>query len=121
MSFDENETLMSEAIPNVKSGQVTFAVRDTVSNGFDIKKGDFIGLSEKEILSCEKDANTATINLIKSMIDENSEIVSIFYGEDIKQDKSDLFKEELQYEFPDLEIEFYYGGQPIYQYLVSIE
>ncbi|EHL16640.1 hypothetical protein HMPREF9629_01187 [Peptoanaerobacter stomatis] len=121
MSFDENETLMSEAIPNVKSGQVTFAVRDTVSNGFDIKKGDFIGLSEKEILSCEKDANTATINLIKSMIDENSEIVSIFYGEDIKQDKADLFKEELQYEFPDLEIEFYYGGQPIYQYLVSIE
>ncbi|EHL20023.1 hypothetical protein HMPREF9628_01020 [Peptoanaerobacter stomatis] len=121
MSFDENETLMSEAIPNVKSGQVTFAVRDTVSNGFDIKKGDFIGLSEKEILSCEKDANTATINLIKSMIDKNSEIVSIFYGEDIKQDKADLFKEELQYEFPDLEIEFYYGGQPIYQYLVSIE
>ncbi|MGP1568794.1 MAG: DAK2 domain-containing protein [Peptoanaerobacter stomatis] len=121
MSFDENETLISEAIPNVKSGQVTFAVRDTVSNGFDIKKGDFIGLSEKEILSCEKDANTATINLIKSMIDKNSEIVSIFYGEDIKQDKVDLFKEELQYEFPDLEIEFYYGGQPIYQYLVSIE
>lgn len=121
MSFDENETLMSEAIPNVKSGQVTFAVRDTVSNGFDIKKGDFIGLSEKEILSCEKDANTATINLIKSMIDKNSEIVSIFYGEDIKQDKADLFKEELQYEFTDLEIEFYYGGQPIYQYLVSIE
>ncbi|EHL17312.1 DAK2 domain fusion protein YloV [Peptoanaerobacter stomatis] len=121
MSFDENETLMSEAIPNVKSGQVTFAVRDTVSNGFDIKKDDFIGLSEKKILSCEKDANTATINLIKSMIDENSEIISIFYGEDIKQDKADLFKEELQYEFSDLEIEFYYGGQPIYQYLVSIE
>lgn len=55
------------------------------------------------------------------MIDENSEIISIFYGEDIKQDKADLFKEELQYEFSDLEIEFYYGGQPIYQYLVSIE
>lgn len=121
VSFDENEKLMNEAIVRVKSGQVTFAVRDTQSNGFSIKKDDFIGLSEKEILSCESSVNSATLNLIKAMIDENSEIISIFYGEDVKPDDAEIFSKQLEDEFPDCEIECYYGGQPIYYYLISVE
>ena len=121
VSFDDNEKLMNEAITRVKSGQVTFAVRDTQSNGFNIKKDDFIGLSEKEILSCESSVNSATLSLIKAMIDENSEIISIFYGEDVKPDDAEIFSKQLEEEFTECEIECYYGGQPIYYYLISVE
>ena len=120
-SFDENEKLMNSSIDLVKSGQVTFAVRDTNSDGLDIKKDDFIGLSGKQILSCEKNVSDATINLIKKMVDEDSEIISLFYGEDVEEQEANKIVEKLSEEFEDIDVELYYGGQPIYYYLISVE
>ena len=120
-SFDENEKLMNEAIENVKSAQVTFAVRDTKSDGLDIKKDDFIGLTGKEILSAEKDLKTATVNLIKKLVDEDSEIVSLFYGEDVSKEDADEIAELISEELENVEVEVYYGGQPVYYYLISVE
>ena len=120
-SFDENEKLMNSSIDLVKSGQVTFAVRDTTSDGLDIKKDDFIGLSGKQILSCEKNVSDATINLIKKMVNEDSEIISLFYGEDVEEQEANKIVEKLSEEFEDIDVELYYGGQPIYYYLISVE
>ena len=120
-SFDENEKLMNEAIEKVKSAQVTFAVRDTKSDGLDIKKDDFIGLTGKAILSAEKDLKTATVNLIKKLVDEDSEIVSLFYGEDVSKEDADEIAELISEELENVEVEVYYGGQPVYYYLISVE
>ncbi|EFM38533.1 DAK2 domain fusion protein YloV [[Eubacterium] yurii subsp. margaretiae ATCC 43715] len=120
-SFDENEKLMNEAIEKVKSAQVTFAVRDTKSDGLDIKKDDFIGLTGKAILSAEKDLKTATVNLIKKLVDEDSEIVSLFYGEDVSKEDADEIADIISEELENVEVEVYYGGQPVYYYLISVE
>ena len=120
-SFDENEKLMNEAIEKVKSAQVTFAVRDTKSDGLDIKKDDFIGLTGKAILSAEKDLKTATVNLIKKLVDEDSEIVSLFYGEYVSKEDADEIAEIIREELENVEVEVYYGGQPVYYYLISVE
>jgi DAK2 domain protein len=120
-SFGENEKLMNEAIEKVKSAQVTFAVRDTKSDGLDIKKDDFIGLTGKAILSAEKDLKTATVNLIKKLVDEDSEIVSLFYGEDVSKEDADEIAELISEELENVEVEVYYGGQPVYYYLISVE
>lgn len=120
-SFAENEKLMNEAIEKVKSAQVTFAVRDTKSDGLDIKKDDFIGLTGKAILSAEKDLKTATVNLIKKLVDEDSEIVSLFYGEDVSKEDANEIAELISEELENVEVEVYYGGQPVYYYLISVE
>jgi DAK2 domain fusion protein yloV len=120
-SFDQNEELMNGAIEKVKSAQVTFAVRDTKSDGLDIKKGDFIGLTSKEIISAEKDLQSATLNLIKKLVDDDSEIVSLFYGEDVSEEDANEMADKISEEFENIEVEVYYGGQPVYYYLISIE
>lgn len=120
-SFDQNEELMNGAIEKVKSAQVTFAVRDTKSDGLDIKKGDFIGLTSKEIISAEKDLQSATLNLIKKLVDDESEIVSLFYGEDVSEEDANEMADKISEEFENIEVEVYYGGQPVYYYLISIE
>ena len=120
-SFDQNEELMNGAIEKVKSAQVTFAVRDTKSDGLDIKKGDFIGLTAKEIISAEKDLQSATLNLIKKLVDDDSEIVSLFYGEDVSEEDANEMADKISEEFENIEVEVYYGGQPVYYYLISIE
>ena len=120
-SFGENEKLMNEAIEKVKSAQVTFAVRDTKSDGLDIKKDDFIGLTGKAILSAEKDLKTATVDLIKKLVDEDSEIVSLFYGEDVSREDADEIADLISEELENVEVEVYYGGQPVYYYLISVE
>ena len=117
----ENEANMMEALSTVKSGQVTYAVRNTVINDVEVKEGNIIGLGEGKLLSAGDNIDEITTNLIESLVDEDSAIITLFYGEDIKEEQAEALRESLEEKFEDIDIELYYGGQPIYYYLVSVE
>ncbi len=119
--FEENLSSMTDAIDHVKSGQVTFAVRDTNADGIDISKDDVIAIGEKKIVSAGKEIGEVTKQLLENLVDEDSEIISLFYGEDIAEDIAEGFVRELEDIYPDLDIELYYGGQPLYYYIISVE
>ena len=121
LTIEENEANMVEALSTVKSGQVTYAVRNTVINDVEVKEGNIIGLGEGKLLSAGDDIDEITTNLIESLVDEDSAIITLFYGEDIKEEQAEALKESLEEKFEDIDIELYYGGQPIYYYLVSVE
>lgn len=120
-TLEDNISAMTESISNVVTGQVTFAVRDTEFNDTKINKGDIIGLSDKDILSSGKDINEVTLELIDKIIKEDSSIITIFYGKDIKEEETNALSEMLEEKFDDLDIEVLYGGQPLYYYIISIE
>ncbi|MBP2026622.1 DAK2 domain fusion protein YloV [Acetoanaerobium pronyense] len=119
--FLENENSMKESIELVKTGQVTYAVRDTVSNGRDIKKDDIIGIGEKEIVASGSIVSEVTKELLEALIDEDSEIVSLFYGSDVDKKEAEELLETLQDEYSDIDVELYEGGQPLYYYIISVE
>ncbi|SMP46970.1 DAK2 domain-containing protein [Anoxynatronum buryatiense] len=121
MSAEENQDLMQEAITDVRTGQVTYAVRDTEMNGLTINKGAMIGLAGKEILAAGKDVQQVSLQLIEKMITEKDEILTVYYGEDIKESMASELEEHLKKQYPELEIEVYFGGQPLYYYLFSLE
>ncbi|MDU1265820.1 MAG: DAK2 domain-containing protein, partial [Peptostreptococcus sp.] len=118
---EDNMARFMESISMVKSGEVTFAVRDTIMDGIEVSEGDIIGITAKKLVDSGKDVNEVTKKLIKSMVDEDSAIVTIYYGEDVEEDSARLFAEIIQDEFDDLDVELYYGGQPLYYYLISVE
>ncbi len=117
----ENEKGMVEALEYVNVGQVTFAVRDTSLNGKDIKKGDIIGIVDGEIDVCAETVQYGAVNTAKSMIDDETEIVSVFYGKDVSREDANSLVSELEKEYEDVEFEVYYGGQPVYYYIISAE
>lgn len=121
LTIEENEANMVEALSTVKSGQVTYAVRNTVINNVEVKEGNIIGLGEGKLLSAGDNIDEITTNLIESLVDEDSAIITLFYGEDIKEEQAEALRESLEEKFEDIDIELYYGGQPIYYYLVSVE
>ena len=121
LTIEENEANMVEALSTVKSGQVTYAVRNTVINDVEVKEGNIIGLGEGKLLSAGDNIDEITTNLIESLVDEDSAIITLFYGEDIKEEQAEALREYLEEKFEDIDIELYYGGQPIYYYLVSVE
>lgn len=121
LTEEENEQAMLEALSTVKSGQVTYAVRNTVINDVEVKEGNIIGLGEGKLLSAGDDINDITTKLIESLVDEDSAIITLFYGQDTKKEDAEALKEALEEKFEDIDIELYYGGQPIYYYLVSVE
>lgn len=117
----EVEEAMTQAIQEIRSGSVTYAVRDTTIKNQEIKKGNFIGLYEKEITSFGDDLEETTIQLIRDMAFDDAYMVTIYYGEDVDiQDAEDL-KAKLEEEFEDFDVDIIPGGQPLYYYLVSIE
>ncbi len=120
-STEDNIKRMTEEMENVKSGQVTYAIRDTVIDGREIKQGDIMGLDEKKILAVAKDVSEATLELIDKMVDEDSDLISLYYGEDIREEDAEELVELVEEKYPDLEVELNFGGQPIYYYFVSIE
>lgn len=120
-SIEENVERMTEEMHYIKSGQVTYAIRDTVIDGKEIKQGDIMGLDEKKILAVAKDVSVATLDLIGQMVDEDSDLVSLYYGEDVKEEDAKELVELIEEKYPDLEVELNYGGQPIYYYFMSIE
>ncbi|MBH0167691.1 DAK2 domain-containing protein [Fictibacillus sp. 18YEL24] len=117
----ENEKKMNEAVTSVKSGQVTYAVRDTSIDGVEIAKGDFMGISEGKILTSKKDKQEVTKELLSNMLDEDSEIVTIIYGEDSSEEEAQELAEFIEEKYPDAEAEIHNGKQPIYSFILSVE
>ena len=120
-SLEDNEKTMSEEMLNIKSGQVTYAVRDTVMDGKDIKQGDFMGLTDKTIVSVGKTVEEAAKSLIESLIDDESELVSLYYGADVTEEQAEALADSILSLHDDIEVEVQFGGQPVYSYFVSVE
>ena len=118
---EENAERMSEELGTVKTGQVTYAVRDTVIDDKEIKQDDFMGIGDQGILSVGKELETTVLDMIEQLIDEDSAIVSIYYGEDAREDAANAIGEKITEAHPDVEVEVHYGGQPIYYYVISVE
>lgn len=120
-SVKDNEKTMSEEMLNIKSGQVTYAVRDTNMDGKEIKQGDFMGLTDKTIVAVEKNVEDATKALIEAMLDDDSELVSLYYGADVTEEQAEAMADTIIAAHDDIEVEVQFGGQPIYSYFVSVE
>ena len=120
-SAEENEARMTEELANVKTGQVTYAVRDTQIDDKEIKEGNIMGIGDHAILAVGEDVEQTTLDMFKELIDEDSELISIYYGEDVKKEDADKLGEDLSDLYPDCDIEVHFGGQPIYYYVVSVE
>lgn len=118
---EENESNMVEALSTVKSGQVTYAVRDTVINDIEVKEGNIIGLAEGKLLAAGEGVNEITTNLIEKLVDEDSAIITLFYGEDTSKEDAEALASDLEEKFEDIDVELHYGGQPLYYYLISVE
>ena len=119
---EENEAQMGSEMGNVKTGQVTYAVRDTEIDNKKIAQGDYMGIGDKGILSVGKEMKDVTVEMIAEMVDEDSdELISIYYGEDISEEDASALSEEIEAKYPDLDVELQYGGQPIYYYIISVE
>ena len=119
---EENEAQMGSEMGNVKTGQVTYAVRDTEIDDKKIAQGDYMGIGDKGILSVGKEMKDVTVEMIAEMVDEDSdELISIYYGEDISEEDASALSEEIEAKYPDLDVELQYGGQPIYYYIISVE
>ena len=121
ISLEDNKTNMLEAIENVKSGQVTYAVRDTSIDGKTIKQGDIMGLSDKGLLAVGSDIADVAFDVISECYDEDKEIISIYYGSDVTKEDAEKLSERVSEAFPDCDVSLYFGGQPIYYYIVSVE
>lgn len=121
MSADENRDNMVDAMTMVKSGQVTYAVRDTSVDGKEIKTGDYMGIDDNGIQSVGADINAVIKELAASMSDDSSGLLSIYYGSDVTEEAAEDIKAMLEKEYPDYEIDIYAGGQPIYYYIISVE
>ena len=120
-SVDENLSDMKDAIENVKTGQVTYAVRDTVIDDKEIKENDIMGLGDKTILSVGQDIEKTTLELIDKLVDDDSEFISIYYGADIDEETAEHLMSAVEEAYPDIEVALEVGGQPIYYYILSVE
>lgn len=127
ISFDpsadliHNKTLMSQALSQVKTGQVTHAVRDSKFGDIEINEGDFLGINEKDIVVAEPDLISVSQKLITTMIDDETSVVTIIYGEEATEEMAEELKAYISSNFPDVEVEVHYGGQPVYTFLFSVE
>ena len=127
INFDEsadaeaNFDNMSSEMKNVKTGQVTYAVRDTSMDGKEIKQNDIMGIGDKTILSVGKDIEETTIDMLSQLIDDDSELISVYYGADVSSEQVDSLTAKIEETYPDLDLEVHSGGQPIYYYIVSVE
>ena len=119
--IDENVESMMEAVEDLTTGQVTYAVRDTEMDGIAIKKGDYIGISGKKILAKGQSINDTTIEMIEKMVDDDATFVSLYAGEDVSEEDAEALEESLEEAFPDMDVEILRGDQPIYYYLISVE
>ncbi|MGO1527084.1 MAG: DAK2 domain-containing protein [Senegalia sp. (in: firmicutes)] len=121
LEVDENIESMNDTIKHVKTGQITYAVRDTIIDDKEIKKDDIMGISDGDIKTVGKDIDLVAIELLKEMVNEDNDIISLFYGDDIDEEQANKLGEKLRNEFEDIEIEIIFGGQPLYYYLISVE
>ena len=118
---EENKTDMIHSIDNVRAGQVTHAVRSTSVNGFNLKEGDIIGLDDKKILAKGDNVDDTMIDLVARLKDSSHEIITLYYGQEITEEQAEALAGKLAEKFPDCDVDFHFGGQPIYYYIVSLE
>lgn len=120
-SSEENKTDMIHSMDNVKAGQVTYAVRSTSLNGFQLKEGDIIGLDDKKILSKGDTVDDTVLTLLEKLKDGTHEIITLYFGKDVAEEDAEALAAKVSERFPDCDVDYHYGGQPIYYYLVSLE
>ncbi len=118
---DTNEETMLEEIKNVKTGQVTYAVRDTHIDDKEIHEGDIMGIGDSGILSVGQSVETTAKEMLALMADEDTELISLYYGEDVQEEEAERFAEEIAELYPDADVDMQCGGQPIYYYVMSVE
>ena len=120
-SVPENKTNMTHAIDNVASGQVTYAVRNTTMNGFKLKEGDIIGLDNKRILAKGDNIEETALKLVRALKRDEHEMITLYYGDGVKEEDAEALAAKVSEEFPDCDVDFHFGGQPVYYYMVSLE
>ena len=120
-SVEENEAEMKEAMDHIKTGSVTYAVRDTKIDGLEIKNGDFMGLDDKSIKSTGADIKQVTIDLLDTMVEEDSELITLYYGEDVTEESAQEIADALMEKYDYLDVEIHPGNQPVYYYILSVE
>jgi hypothetical protein len=120
-SAEENKEAMIDSMSYVKTGEITYAVRDTVIDDKEIREGNIMGIGDSGILAVGEDVIDTTVEMIEAMQDEDSEIVSIYYGAEVTEEDANKLAEKISEKLPDVEVEVYFGGQPIYYYIASVE
>ena len=120
-SPEDNKEAMTDSMSYVKTGEVTYAVRDTVIDDKEIKEGNIMGIGDEGILAVGEEIDDTTINMIKEMQDEESEIVSLYYGAEVTEEAANELADKIAEALPEIEVEVYPGGQPIYYYIASVE
>ncbi|MDF2510987.1 MAG: hypothetical protein K0S04_853 [Herbinix sp.] len=118
---EENVVRMTEEMMKVKSGQVTYAVRDTSLDGKEIKQGNIMGIGDKTILAVGEEVAATSLELIQCLANDDSELISLYYGEEVKEEEANALAEVIMEKYPNLDVEIHYGGQPIYYYVLSVE
>jgi dihydroxyacetone kinase-like predicted kinase len=112
---------MTRAISRVKTGQVTYAVRDTVFNDVEIKEGNVLGIFNGKLIKAGEDLNKVVMELMDNMMDEDSELVTILYGNELTEDDTSEIQNYISERYPDCDVSVNYGGQPLYYYIISVE
>ena len=120
-TVEQNTEEMLEAVQNVKTGQITYAVRDTRIDDKDIRQGDIMGIGDHGLLAVGPGIEDITVAALQEMVDEDSEIISVYYGQEVSEEDAEHLEERLSELYPDFDIEIHNGGQPIYYYVVSVE
>lgn len=121
LGADENEEAMTEAISQVKTGEVTYAVRDTVIDDYEIRQGDYMGIGDAGILAVGQSIEGVTLGMVDRMMDEDLELISIYYGQETTEEDAEALRTKVEGKYPSCDVELQYGGQPIYYYIVSVE
>lgn len=120
-SFEDNQNSMNDEIGYISSGEITYAVRDTIIDDKEIKEGDFMGIGDGSIKAIEKNLNKCVESLVKALTDDDSSLLSLYYGSDVTEADAKKIQNKLSKKYPKIEIELQYGGQPVYYYVLSVE
>ena len=121
MAVEENEAVMVEEMGRVKTGEVTYAVRDTQIDDKEIRQGDYMGIGDKGILSVGPDMNKVIFEMVDEMVDDETELISVYYGEEVTEDAAEVIRSAIADKFTSCDVELQYGGQPVYYYVISAE
>ena len=118
---DANIETMQDAIKNVKTGQVTYAVRDTHIDDKEIHEGDIMGIGDQGILAVGQSVEETTKELLAKLVDDDSELISLYFGQDVQEADAEVFAANVEALYPDVDVDIHMGGQPIYYYVLSVE
>jgi hypothetical protein len=119
--LDDNISSMNDSLGTVSTGEVTYAVRDTVIDDVTIKQGDYMGIGDKGILGVGSDIADVTFDMLEKMMNDDRELISVYYGDEVSEQDANSLRDRISSRFPDCDVELQFGGQPIYYYIVSAE